>query len=127
MSDTASLTPLTKERALATIEIVARAMLAGAETLTYAELSQQLGLTKLNQQGLNSYLRAAADICAERGLPNVAAVVVSKESLAAGQPMPLARALTDDFVARASTDSAIAAEQANVRSYNWAQALHLAL
>ena len=61
------LTPLTQERALATIRIVAEAMTQGEPAITYGDLARRLGMSRVNGQGLNRYLTEAAAICAEQG------------------------------------------------------------
>lgn len=113
-------TPLTLERARATIRIVAQAVLAGEPALTYSDLARRLGMSKVNGQGLNSYLIEAAAICAEQGLPNVGVFVVSQESLQAGQPMPAEGSLSDLFYAKTGLNRAdVAAEQDRVRRHDW--------
>ena len=82
-----NVTPLTRQRAFATIKVVAKAVLDGEAGLTYSELARRLGMAKVNGQGLSTYLNEAAAICAEHGLPNVSVMVVSKDSLGSGSPM----------------------------------------
>lgn len=116
-----SVTPLTRQRALATIEVVARAVQGGEAALTYSELARRLGMSKVNGQGLSAYLNEAAAICAEHGLPNVAVMVVSQGSLEAGVPMPSDGSFSDGFYARTGLSKAdIPAEQARVRAQDWA-------
>lgn len=120
MTEHRNVTPLTKQRAFATIKIVAKAALNGESALTYSELSRRLGMAKVNGQGLASYLNEAAAICAEFGLPNVATLIVSKDSLDAGQPMPSAGSYSDGFYARSGlTKDDVAAEQQRVREFDW--------
>ena len=90
--DTA-VTPLTAQRARAAIRIMGQALQAGEMAVTYSELARRLGMSKVNGQGLNAYLIEAAAICAEQGLPNIGVLVVSQDSLAAGEPMPAQSAL----------------------------------
>jgi hypothetical protein len=120
-------TPLTAERARAAIRIIAAAVMAGEQAITYSDLARRLGMSKVNGQGLNSYLIEAAAICAEQGLPNVGCLVVSQESLQAGQPMPAEGSLSDIFYAKTGLDRAeVPAEQAKVRGFDWASAPILA-
>ena len=115
-----TVTPLTKERAFATIKVVANAVLAGEPALTYSELARRLGMSKVNGQGLSSYLNEAALLCAEHGLPNVAVMVVSKESLDRGNPMPSEGSFSDGFYANTGLARAdVAAEQDRVRAFDW--------
>lgn len=114
------ITPLTAERAQATIEIVAKAVLAGEIALTYSELARRLGMSKVNGQGLNSYLIEAAAICAEQGLPNIGVLVVSQNSLKAGQPLPAEGSFSDAFYAKTGLSREdVPAEQDRVRAFNW--------
>ena len=120
MTGDRNVTPLTRQRALATIQVVAEAVLAGEPALTYSELARRLGMTKVNGQGLKSYLSEAAAICAERGLPNVSCLVVSKDSLDQGAPMPSEGSFSDGlYAASGLTREAIPEEQARVRSFDW--------
>ncbi len=115
------ITPLTLERAQATIRIVAEAVLAGEPALTYSELARRLGMSKVNGQGLNSYLIAAAGLCAAQGLPNVGVYIVSQESLHAGQPLPAEGSFSDIFYAKTGlAREDVVAEQARVRAFDWA-------
>ena len=58
-----TVTPLTAQRARAAIRIVGQALQAGEMAVTYSELARRLGMSKVNGQGLNSYLIQAAAIC----------------------------------------------------------------
>ena len=112
--------PLTKQRAFETIKVVANAVLAGEVALTYSELARRLGMSKVNGQGLSSYLNEAAALCAEHGLPNVSVMVVSKDSLDQGNPMPSDGSFTDGFYASTGLAKAdIPAEQDRVRGFDW--------
>jgi len=112
--------PLTKQRAFATIKVVAEAVLAGEKALTYSQLAQRLGMSKVNGQGLSSYLNEAAALCAEHGLPNVSVLVVSKDSLDRGTPMPSEGSFAEGFYASTGlTKEAIPAEQDRVRAHDW--------
>ena len=120
MTEHRNITPLTEQRALATIDVVAKAMLAGEMALTYSELARRLGMSKVNGQGLSSYLNEAAAICAEHGLPNVAVVVVSQDSMQRGAPMPSAGSFTDGFYAATGlAKEDIPAEQLRVQTFDW--------
>ena len=111
---------LTKKRAFATIEVVANAVIAGESALTYSQLAQRLEMSKVNGQGLSSYLNEAAAMCAEHGLPNVSVLVVSKESLDRGTPLPSEGSFTDGFYASTGlTKEDIPAEQDRVRAFDW--------
>lgn len=111
---------LTKQRAFATIKVVAKAVLAGEVALTYSELARRLGMSKVNGQGLSSYLNEAAALCAEHGLPNVSVMVVSKDSLDQGRPLPSDGSFTDGFYASTGLAKAdIPAEQDRVRGFDW--------
>lgn len=113
-------TPLTHERAEATIRIVAAAVLAGEPALTYSDLARRLGMSKVNGQGLNSYLIEAAALCAAQGLPNVGTFVVSQASLQAGQPLPAEGSFSDIFYAKTGLSRAdVPAELARVRAFDW--------
>jgi hypothetical protein len=114
------ITPLTRQRAFATIEVVARAMLGGESALTYSELARRLGMSKVNGQGLSRYLNEAAAICQEQGLPNVAVMVVSQDSLRNGLPMPSEGSFSDGFYAATGLKKDdIPAEQERVRNFDW--------
>ncbi len=99
-----TVTPLTAQRARAAIRIVGQALQAGEMAVTYSELARRLGMSKVNGQGLNSYLIQAAAICAELGLPNIGVLVVSQDSLAAGTPMPAEGSLSATFYAKTGLD-----------------------
>jgi hypothetical protein len=121
-------TPLTRQRAFATIKVVAEAVLAGEQALTYSQLAQRLGMSKVNGQGLSSYLNEAAALCAEHGLPNVSVLVVSKDSLNRGAPMPSEGSFADGFYASTGlTKAAIPAEQDRVRAHDWTSVRSLKL
>ena len=112
--------PLTKQRAFATIKVVAHAVLAGEPPMTYSELARRLGMSKVNGQGLSSYLNEAAVLCAEYGMPNVSVMVVSKDSLDRGTPMPSEGSFADGFYASTGlTKADIGAEQDRVRAFDW--------
>ncbi len=123
-----SVSDLTKQRAFETIRVVAKAVLAGETALTYSDLAQRLGMSKINGQGLSSYLNEAASYCAEHGWPNVSVMVVSKDSLDRGLPMPSEGSFSDGFYASTGlTKDAIPAEQNRVRAFDWTSASSLDL
>ena len=120
--------PLTKQRAFETIKVVAKAVIAGETALTYSDLAQRLGMSKVNGQGLSSYLNEAASLCAEHKLPNVSVLVVSKDSLDRGNPMPSEGSFTDGFYASTGLSKAeVPAEQDRVRAFDWASVRSLNL
>lgn len=120
MTEPRDVTPLTLERARASIRIVAQAVIAGEPALTYSDLARRLGMSKVNGQGLVSYLTEAAAICAEQGLPNIGVLVVSQESLQAGAPMPAEGSFSDAFYAKTGlARDDVPAEQAKVRAFDW--------
>lgn len=119
-----TVTPLTAQRARAAIRIVGQALQAGEMAVTYSYLARRLGMSKVNGQGLNSYLIEAAAICAELGLPNIGVLVVSQDSLAAGTPMPAEGSLSATFYTKTGLDrDDVPAEQARLRAVDWAAAL----
>ena len=123
-----SVSDLTQQRAFETIRVVAKAVLAGETALTYSDLAQRLGMSKINGQGLSSYLNEAASYCAEHGWPNVSVMVVSKDSLDRGLPMPSEGSFSDGFYASTGlTKDAIPAEQNRVRAFDWTSASSLDL
>ena len=119
-----NVTPLTAQRARTAIRIVGQALQAGEMAVTYSELARRLGMSKVNGQGLNSYLIEAAALCAQLGLPNIGVLVVSQDSLAAGQPMPAEGSLSNAFYTKTglSRDD-VPAEQARLRAVDWVAAL----
>ncbi len=120
MTEPREITPLTAKRAQAAIEIVAKAVLAGEMAVTYSELARRLGMSKVNGQGLNSYLIEAAAICAEQGLPNIGVLVVSQDSLQAGLPLPAEGSFSDAFYAKTGlAREDVPAEQARARAFYW--------
>ncbi len=115
-----NVTPLTRQRAFATIKVVAKAMLDGEVALTYADLARRLGMSKVNGQGLSSYLNEAASLCAQHGLPNVSVMIVSQESLQRGFPLPSEGSFSDGFYTGTGlTKEDIPGEQERVRTYDW--------
>jgi hypothetical protein len=115
-----NVTPLTRQRAFATIKIVAQAVMSGEQAITYSELARRLGMGKVNGQGLSSYLNEAAELCKEHDLPNVSVMVVSKESLEKGVPMPSEGSFSDGFYASTGlTRDEVPVEQARVRAFDW--------
>ena len=118
--DKRRVSPLAKQRAFATIKLVATAVLSGEQALTYSQLALRLGMSKVNGKGLSSYLNEGAALCAEHSLPNVSVLVVSKDSLDQGRPMPSEGSFTDGFYASTGlTKADIPAEQERVRMFDW--------
>jgi hypothetical protein len=123
-----AVSPLTRQRAFATIKVVAEAVMSGETAITYSELARRLGMAKVNGQGLSSYLNEAAVLCSEHGLPNVSVLIVSKDSLDRGNPMPSEGSFADGFYASTGLAKAdIPAEQDRVRAYDWASVRSLNL
>ena len=115
-----AISPLARQRAVESIRIVARAVQVGEAAVTYSDLAERLGMSRVNGQGLASYLALASAICAAHGLPNIGALVVSKASLDAGAPMPSEGSFSDAFYAASGLSAAdIPAEQARVRAFDW--------
>lgn len=114
------LSPLALERSYRTVEIIAEAMRNGEPAITYSDLSVRLGMSKVNGQGLAQYLAEAASICARHGLPNVGVMVVSRESLEAGAPMPSDGSFSRAFYEATGLSRAeVPAEQDRVRTFDW--------
>lgn len=123
MTEPHAVTPLTLERAHATIRIVAQAVMDGEVAVTYSELARRLGMSKVNGQGLNTYLIHAAALCAQNGLPNVGVLVVTQESLQAGMPAPAEGSLSEAFYDKTGlSKDRVPAEQARVRGFDWQSA-----
>jgi hypothetical protein len=121
-------TQLTKDRAFQTIQVVAKAVLGGEQAMTYSQLAHRLGMSKVNGQGLSSYLNQAAAMCAEGGWPNVSVLVVSKDSLDRGTSMPSEGSFAEGFYASTGlTKADIPAEQDRVRAFDWASIASLKL
>ena len=120
MTGSRDVSPLARQRAFATIKVVAKAVTDGEQGLTYSELARRLGMSKVNGQGLSTYLNEAAAICAERGLPNVSVLVVSKDSLDKGTPMPSVGSFSEGFYAATGlTMETLPQEQDRVRNFDW--------
>ncbi|MCR8725435.1 hypothetical protein [Frigidibacter sp. ROC022] len=118
-----SISPLTRARAVETIRLLAQAVQAGETAVTYSDFATRLGLSRVNPQGLASYLKEAAAICERHGLPNIATLVATKASIDAGAPMPSEGKLTDSFYeATGLTAQTVPAEQARARAFDWAAA-----
>ena len=95
MSPARKVTPLTRRRAFQTIKVLAGAILNGETALTYSDLARRLGMPNETGRGLGPILDEAAAMCTEHKLPDVSAVVVTKESLDRAQPMPAATSFRD--------------------------------
>lgn len=114
------ISPLTRQRAAETIHILARAVQNGEPAVSYSDFATRLGLSRVNAQGLASYLKEAAALCERHGLPNIATLVATKTSLDAGAPMPSEGRLTDGFYeATGLSAEKIPAEQARARAFDW--------
>lgn len=81
--------------------------------VTYGQLAKLIG-----RDGQHRLLGAPLDrvrgLCAERGLPDIAAVVVDQESLSAGRMMPSRKALE-----KYHGWSGLRQEQARVMAFDW--------
>ena len=121
-------TTLTRKRAFETIKVIASAMLNGEVAITYSELARRLALPNETGRGLGDVLGEAAAMCIERGLPDVSAVVVTKESFARGAPMPSLDSFKDgEWPLTGLTLKDIPAEQDKVRLYDWRSVRELSL
>ncbi|WP_146168269.1 hypothetical protein [Celeribacter persicus] len=121
-------TPLTRKRAFATIKVVAKAMMEGEHAISYSDLAVRLGMPNETGRGLGPILDEAAHMCIEHNLPDVSAVVVTKESLLRGEPMPS----MDSFVDGMWPITGVMIEdvpiiQAQVREFNWREVRQLNL
>jgi len=113
-------TKLTRERAFATIKVVAKAVLSGEKAISYSELAKRLGMPNDTGRGLGPILDEAAAMCMQHGLPDVSAIVVTKESIAAGKPMPSAESFLDGvWPVTGLTIDQVPEEQDRVRSFDW--------
>jgi hypothetical protein len=113
-------TTLTRKRAFATIKVVAEAMLGGETALSYSELAGRLQMPNETGRGLGPILDEAAAMCIEHGLPDVSLVIVTKESIDRGYPMPSPDSFVDGvWPISGLTIEEIPAEQVRVAEYNW--------
>jgi hypothetical protein len=114
-------TPLTSKRAFETIKIIARAMLDSEIAITYSDLASRLGMPNDTGRGLGAILDEAALKCKAAGLPNVTSVVVTKESLIAGKPMPSEASFNSAGIWPLSGTyrDQIPDEQERVRAFDW--------
>jgi hypothetical protein len=104
-------------------------MLAGEPALAYADLAKRLGMANETGQGLGPVLDEAAAMCIENNLPDVSTVVVTKESMEQGCPMPSRRSFDENgfwAITGISMDE-IPEYQKKVRAYDWASVPTLAL
>ncbi len=63
-------------------------MTDGEDYITYLELDKRLGVPNPNGRNLSSILNEAARMCIKHNIPDVTAVVVTKESVEKGNPFP---------------------------------------
>jgi hypothetical protein len=124
-----SVTKLTRQRSFATIKIIAKAMLDGEECVSYSDLAYRLGMPNTSGQGLGPILDDAARQCMKFGLPDVSAVVVSKESILAGRPMPSERSFDQDgfWPITGTHRDEIPEIQDRVRRFEWRKVRSLGL
>lgn len=103
-----------------TIRIVGQAMLDGETAISYAQLAKRLGMSNITGQGLKSYLDEATARCFDNDLPDVSSVVVTKDSMNLGLPMPS----EDSFVDGTYSPARLRKEdiphvQKAVRDFDW--------
>ncbi len=112
---------LTKKRAFATIKIVAKAMLDGERAIAYSDLATRLGMADTTGRGLGPILDEAAYMCKDFQLPDVSAVIVTKESLARGFPMPSDESFDDKgfWAITGIYKQEVPNYQLKVQSYDW--------
>ncbi|MCB1338085.1 MAG: hypothetical protein KDK10_11755 [Maritimibacter sp.] len=128
MSGHRKVTRLTRERAFATIKVLADAMLKGEKAVSYSDLANRLEMANATGRGLGPVLDEAGAMCIERGLPDVSVVVVTKESLALGEPMPSEESFKDGIWARTGMSrEEVPLEQDRVRSFDWTSVRELRL
>jgi hypothetical protein len=96
-------------------------MLDNEKAVTYADLAARLGMPNDTGRGLGAILDEAALKCKEAGLPNVTSVVVTKESLLAGKPMPSEASFNSAGIWPLSGihRDQIPDEQERVRAFDW--------
>jgi hypothetical protein len=95
-------------------------MIEGETAISYSELARRLAMPNDTGRGLGPILDEAAAMCLEHGLPDVTSVVVTKESLVAGLPMPSRGSFRDGvWPVSGLTVSDVPAEQIRVRAFNW--------
>lgn len=123
-----TVTPLTRQRAFATIKVLANAVLNGEKAVAYSDLANRLGMPNDTGRGLGPILDEAAAMCMEHGLPDVSAIVVTKESLASGVPMPSEDSFKDGvWPLTGLSREDVPAEQARVQSFDWGSVRSLGL
>ena len=117
----------TREKAFASIKTVAKAMLAGETVISYSDLAVRIG-TNPTGQGLGDILDEAARMCIDHRLPDVSAVVCTKDSIDEGRPMPSSRSFVDGVwpITGISIDE-VPAEQERVRIFPWLEVRSLGL
>lgn len=85
----------------------------GSVFMSYAEMADAIG-RKGEHRLLGGPLDLVRDICVARGLPDIATVIVSKESLKSGACEPSKKA-----VEKYKGWPSLKAEQERVRNWNW--------
>jgi len=104
-------------------------MLNGEPAVTYSDLAKRLGMPNDTGRGLGPILDEAALKCKENNLPDITSVVVTKESLASGTPMPSEasfNALGFWPLSGLHKDD-VPAEQERVRNFDWRKVRQLNL
>ena len=123
-------TKLTRERAFATIKIVAKAALTGETAITYSDLAQRLQMPNETGQGLGPILNEATSMCVENNprLPDVSAFIVTKDSFEKGKPMPSENSFVDGRwpISGLSVED-IPSEQDRIREFDWRSVKSLGL
>jgi hypothetical protein len=112
--------PLTRKRAFLAIRAIGRAVVAGEQFVTYSDLATRLAMPNRTGRGLGKVLDEAAAMCRDRGLPDVTAVVVTKESVERGEPFPSLDSFVDGVwpISGLSLDD-VRAEQVRVQTFDW--------
>lgn len=104
-------------------------MLDGETAVTYSDLAARLGMPNDTGRGLGAILDEAALKCKDAGIPNVTSVVVTKESLLAGMPMPSDASFNANgfWPLSGLHKDQIPAEQERVRNFKWLEVRQLGL
>jgi len=100
----------------------------GEVALSYSELAERLEMPNRTGQGLGPILDDAAALCIKHGLPDVSSVIVTKDSIENGQPMPSLDSFQDGVwpITGVSIED-VPALQNEVREFDWAAVKQLGL
>jgi len=95
-------------------------MLDGEVALSYSELAKRLEMPNETGRGLGPVLDEVAVMCIKHNLPDVSSVIVTKDSIEKGQPMPSLESFTNGIwsISGISIED-IPAVQNQVRAFNW--------